>query len=325
MKVNTYVKEGLNFIEVVNDSFLRVIFCDLGASIFNIYFYNESMTHNVKDIKDYKESNCYYGKTVGRTSNRLKGYRFIIDDKIYNLEPNEGVNVLHGGVNGLSTKSFKAKVNTYPEYIEVLFNYTSPHLEAGYPGKVDIEVKYLVYKAIDKLEVRYNAKSDANTLFSLTNHAYFSLGDKDISNLDLYIRGHKYLNVDKSNLIAVDIKDINEVMDFTKYKRISKDINSDYLKGKMMNGYDSYWYFDENNANRINVSLRNDKYRMDIYTDFKGVQIYSSNYEPPFDLDNEIKYRDSVAIEPSDSFYKPNVLLKGQTYSRNITYLFIKK
>ena len=322
MKISTFTKEGLNFIEVSNDSDLKVVFCDLGASIFNIYFHNELMTRNVNYFKDFKNPACYYGKTIGRTSNRLKGYRFDIHNVIYNLEPNEGPNVLHGGRNGLSNKVFKAQVDTFNDYVEVEFTYLSKHLEAGYPGNVNIVVKYIVYKDENKLDVIYSALSDMDTLFSLTNHSYFTLGDNDISNLDLYIKGHKYLNVDKSCLLAKDIRPINDVMDFTKYKKISKDIDSNYLKGKMMNGYDSFWYFDDVNKNRINVSLRNNRYQMDVYTDFEGTQIYSSNYEAPFALQGGLNFRDSVAIEPSDSFYKLPVLLKDHLYSREIRYIF---
>ena len=324
MKVSTYVKEGLNFIEVSNDSFLKVVFSDLGASIFNIYFCDELMTRNVKNVKDFKRPNCYYGKTVGRTSNRLKGYRFEINNEIYNLEPNEGKNVLHGGTNGLSTKRFKASVTSYHDYVEVLFTYVSPHLEAGYPGNIDISVKYKVYNYINKIDVSYEAKSDLDTLFSLTNHSYFSLGEEDISQLELSIKGHRYLNVDKDSLLPLDIEEVNDVMDFNDYKKISKDIDSDSLKGNKMNGYDSFWYFD-NKDEDIKVSLKSEEYQLDIKTDFEGTQLYTTNYEPEFDLNNVCKYRDSAAIEPSDSFYKFPVLFKDQIYQRKITYIFNKK
>lgn len=322
MKLVTYVKEGLNFIEVTNDLDLKVVLCDLGASVFNIYFHDELMTRNVEYVKDYKNPACYYGKTIGRTSNRLKGYRFDIHEVIYNLEPNEGSNVLHGGRNGLSNKIFKTQVDTFNDYVEVKFTYFSKHLEAGYPGNVNILVKYIVYKDINKLDVIYTALSDMDTLFSLTNHSYFTLGDADISNLELFINSHKYLNVDKSNLLAKDIRSVDDVMDFNRYKKISKDIDSDNLKGKMMNGYDSYWYFDDIDEHKVNVSLRNDRYKLDILTNFEGTQLYSSNFETTYKLRGGSSFRDSVAIEPSDSFYKFPVLLKDQPYQRFISYIF---
>ena len=325
MNINTFVEERLNFIEVSNDLDLKAVFCDLGASIFNIYFHDEQMTRNVKDIKDFKSPECYYGKTVGRTSGRLKGYRFDIHDQIYNLEPNENNNVLHGGLNGLSNKVFKAVVNKYDDYVEVVFTYYSPHLEAGYPGNVDIQVRYLIWSHINRVDIRYDAKSDMDTLFRLTNHSYFSLGDENISNLELQIKSHRYLKLNNDDLLPVKPESINDVMDFYNYKKISQDIDDDFLKGKKMNGYDNFWYFDDPNEDIPNVSLRNDRYQLDILASYPGVVLYSSNFEPNFDLNNKVKYRDSVALEPSDDLNQTPVLIKDRLYHRSISYIFSKK
>ena len=324
MRLRSYKQNDITFIEVSNNSHLKVVLIDLGASVFHIYYDEDQLTRNVKDTKDLKRLDCYYGKTIGRTSNRLKGYRFEIHDEIYNLEPNEDSNVLHGGVNGLSFKKFNVTTNTYLDRVEVIFSYLSKHLEGGYPGNIDIKVTYVIYSESNRLEVRYSASSDMDTLFSLTNHTYFSLGNKDISNLELFIRGHHYLNIDKDTLLPISKEPVSSVFDFSKYKLISKDIDNDHLKGKKQNGYDNFFYFDEVNPKLINASLRNKKYRVDIFTDFEGVQIYTSNFEPEFDLDNELKYRDAVALEPSDSFLNYPILLKNNKYSRNITYFFLK-
>lgn len=323
MNVKEYSKENLRFIEVSNDSKLRVIFSDLGASIYQIYFDDVLMTRNALEIKDFKNIGCYYGKTIGRTTNRLKGYRFEINGEIYSLEPNEGNNVLHGGVNGLSTKRFASSISTYNDHIEVIYVYHSGHLEAGYPGNVDIKVTYFIYSDSDKLEVSYEAISDMDTLFSLTNHSYFTLGEKDLSTLDLFIRSHKYIKPNPEDLIPVSVDEVNEVFDFTKFKNINKDIEDQSLKGTRLNGYDHYFYFDDVSSGFINVSLLGQKYRLDISTNFPGTQIYTSNYLAPFKLEGEVNYiRDSVAIEPSDPFDKYPVLLKNTRYSRRIIYSF---
>ena len=322
MKISTFKKENLNFIEVSNDSNLKVVFCDLGASIFNIYFHDELMTRNVKYIKDFKIKNCYYGKTIGRTSNRLKGHFCKIDDKAYELLNNEGDNVLHGGTDGLSNQLFNYYYLESDEYVDLIFSYLSPNLESGYPGNVDVKVSYRIYKKIDQLDVNYYAKTDAKTTFSLTNHAFFCLGDTDLTNLKLFINSSKNLDVNRKDLLPIRVIKNNDVMNFKEFKNINKDIENNYLKGKMMNGYDSYFYFDDVDINKVNVSLKNQKYQLDIKTDFEGVQIYSSNYKPDFELDNKNNYRDSVAIEPSDSFLNINLLDVDQIYSRNISYVF---
>ena len=73
---------------------------------------------------------------------------------------------------------------------------------------------------------------------------------------------------------------------------------------------------------KVNVSLRNDRYQLDILTNFEGTQLYSSNFDTTYKLRGGNSFRDSVAIEPSDSFYKFPVLLKDQPYQRFISYIF---
>ena len=320
--IKQYQLENLDFIEVSNDSHLRVVFSTLGASIFNIYFYDECMTRNVLDVNDFNNSGCYYGKTIGRTSNRIKGNVIEINRKFYKLENNEGKNVLHGGKSSFSNKVFKAEIKECKDFIKIEFTYCSRDLESGYPGNADIKVTYKVYKLIDTLEVKYEGISDKTTLLSMTNHTYFSLGDSDLSKLSLQIHSTRYLEVNKDDLLPKEIKPTDKVMNFSEFKSILKDIDDVSLQGKMMNGYDTFFYFDEVDINKVNVSLKNDKYQLDIKTSFEGLQVYTSNYIPSFKLDNKVMLRDSVALEPSDSFLKLPLLEKGHLYSREIRYIF---
>ena len=320
MNVNVYQKEGLNFVEISNELSLKVVFCDLGASIFNIYFDGELMTRNVRNIKDFKNPKCYYGKTIGRTSNRIKGNKVEINGETYLLENNEGLNVLHGGKSGLSNHRFSFHIDYWLDRTEVVFFYLSKDLEGGYPGNANIEVTYTLYKNLNQLDIKYNASSDKDTLLSLTNHSYFSLGDKDIFHLELKINSEQYLEVNRDDLLPVEVKPLNEVMDFSEFKRIVKDIDSGDLRGKMMKGYDAFFYFGDSKV----ATLRNDKYLLDILTNFEGLQMYTSNYRPAFKVDNDKQVRDSVALEPSDSFLNPRVLNKDEKYSRFISYTFNK-
>lgn len=47
-------------------------------------------------------------------------------------------------------------------------------MEEGFPGKLDVEVRYSVTEE-NELKIKYKAVSDEDTLCSLTNHAYFNL------------------------------------------------------------------------------------------------------------------------------------------------------
>ena len=322
MNVNYSSKNNLNFIDVYNDYGLRVIFCDLGASIFNILFNNESMVRNVKDIEDYKRPDCYYGKTIGRTSGRIRGDLITINDKSYQLESNERGNVLHGGKSGFSNQRFNFRVEIFAEHIDVVFNYLSKDLEGGYPGNVNVEARYVVHKRENRIDVLYNASSDQDTLLCMTNHSYFTLGDKNLSNLELKINAHTYLANDEKDMLPKGKEAVNNILDFTEFKKICQDIEDPSLKGPAMNGYDNLYYLDEVNEEVLNASLRNDRYQLDIISNYEGLVVYTSNYKPNFELNNSIQIRDSIALEPSDSLLDSHLLLKDHLYSRKISYIF---
>lgn len=325
MKIRYFSKCGLNFIEVSNNSHLMVTLCDLGASVFQIRFDKEMMTRNVIELEDYLKDDCYYGKTIGRTSNRLKGHVFEIENNIYHLDNNEGDNVLHGGREGLSTKVFSPSVKTYGWYTEVRYKYFSKHLEGGYPGNISIDVIYLIYQDIDRIDIRYEASSDLTTLFSLTNHSYFCLGEKDISHLELYLRSNKFIRVHPNDLLPIRIEPMNKVFDFRKYKNLSLDIFDPLLQGKLLNGYDHYFYFDDINPKKISASLRSKKYRLDIFTNYEGIQVYTSNQPHNYLVNKENIIHDAVALEPSDTFFYYPVLKSNEKYIRGISYIFLKR
>ena len=322
MNVNYFNKNNLNFINVYNDLGLKVVFCDLGASIFDIIFNNESMVRNVKDIEDYKRPDCYYGKTVGRTSGRIRGDEIVINDKTYKLESNERGNVLHGGKSGFSNQRFNFRVEIFAEHIDVVYNYLSKDLEGGYPGNVNVEVRYAVQRRENRIDINFNARSDQDTLLCLINHSYFTLGDEDLFNIELKINAHTYLANDEKDMLPKGKEAVNDVLDFTEFKKICKDIEDPSLKGPAMNGYDNLYYLDEVNLHVVGASLRNDRYQLDILSNYEGLVVYTSNYKPNFELNNKEQLRDSIALEPSDSLLDSHLLLKDHLYSRKISYIF---
>ena len=321
MNVNYFSKNDLNFVNVYNDLGLKVVFCDLGASIFDIIFNNESMVRNVKNLEDFKRPDCYYGKSIGRTSGRLRGDEIVINDKTYKLEGNERGNVLHGGKAGFSNQRFTFRVEIFAEHIDVVCDYLSKDLEGGYPGNVNVEVRYVVRRQENRIDINYNARSDQDTLLCMTNHSYFTLGDKNLSNLELKINAHTYLVNDEKDMLPKGKEAVNNVLDFTEFKKICKDIEDPSLKGPAINGYDNLYYLDEVGEEVLNASLRNDRYQLDIISNYEGLVVYTSNYKPNFELNNSEQIRDSVALEPSDSLLDDHLLLKDHLYSRRISYI----
>ena len=106
-------------------------------------------SHNKeKDI----ERDPYYGCIVGRVANRICNGKFNLNNQSYNLAINNGPNALHGGLQGFDTKIWEIiKVNDINtehykinENNSVLFKYTSIDSEEGYPGTLEIYVRYTI-------------------------------------------------------------------------------------------------------------------------------------------------------------------------------------
>ena len=180
--------------------------------------------------------------------------------------------------------------------------------------------------AVDKdtLEVKYSARSDADTVLSLTNHSYFTLGCKSIRGLTLYVNADKYLKVDPDALIAESIEPVTSILDFRNPKKLTKNILDESLQSSRLNGYDHFLYFSNKGIENKNVVLSNSKIEMQVFTDFEGVQIYTSGFASECELYPEgPELHHSVAIEPSDSFNKLHFLKKDSLYSRSIKYIFL--
>lgn len=283
---------------VIKNEYLEVTLSTLGASIYRIIFNGEEMVLTPKDQKDFLKPNVYYGKTIGRLCGRIEAKPF----KNYNPEDNENGVSLHGGNNGFSSKIFN--VENKPTFAE--FHYLSKDGESGYPGNVILRVKY---ELIDRsLIVSYFAVTDKQCLLSLTNHAYFCLGESSLDNLFLQMNNDKYIVVD-DRLLPV------------KYESIPSKWN--FVSGKQMNetgDIDNYFLFKEKK-----VSLMSDKYLMNIATNFEGVQLFTDHWVDSIGvLTSEQKVHRSIAIEPQDSQLDRKELLPKENYERYIKYTFRK-
>ena len=278
-----------------------------------------------KDLDDYSMNNMYHGKTIGRTANRIKGDVIKIDSKSYVLEENEFGNTLHGGAEGLSTKTFKYKVLDYKTSTKLVFSYISKDGESGFPGKLKTVVTYKVAKEKPEFRIDYKASSDKPTLCDLTNHAYFNLGEESIKPLSLKIISSKYLLTTTDELLPLSMKDVFEELDFRNFRRIKKGLKSPEIKKGKANGYDHYLLFDEIST-KPQIILKSKDVKLKINSNFEGVQIYTDNYE------DDIKYLNTnetinrgIAIEPMDNYLNRKILRPGEKYTRYIKYRFLGK
>ena len=326
----TLIKETyhahLAFIKVVNGVGLTVIFCSLGASIFSIDYLGEKMTYNPKNIRDFLRKNVYHGKTIGRVAGRIKDSKIVIKNKTIKLASNEGVNTLHGGKGAISEKAFKHLIKKYDDKVQILFSYLSRDCEAGFPGDARIEICYTIYNKEAKIDIDLSCKVSETCPISLTNHSYFCLAEHNINNLSLYVNASQFIEMNPINLVMERAKEVPSFLDFRSLKPLINDIDHKEMNVGMLKGYDHFLLLDKQEDEKPQISLENSKFRLDIFTDFDGVVIYTDNYDPKFKANNsKEKIRRGIAIEPQLNSLGDRLLNKNELFKHYITYRFEEK
>ena len=316
MKKEVFQKEGLTFVSIENEK-IKLTLCTLGASIYRVE-YNGITMNLTPEEKYFSIEKYYHGKTIGPIPNRMKGSDVFVDRKMYVLESNEGENTLHGGHTGYSTKVFDYQIEEKKDYTNVIFVLHLSEDDHSLPGDVTIYVKYHLEEDEESFSLVFNALSSRDTYLSLTNHTFFTLGDSNINKLMMMIPAFEYVKTDARELLPLEKERIVECLDFNEMKPLMKDINNLLLMNHRAKGYDHCFYLDDNF-----VVLRNDKYELDIHTNFECVQVYTDNYiDDASYCGTRDMIRRGVAIEPEDNILERTVLKGGETYYRFIKYTF---
>jgi len=274
------------------------------------------------------QSNLYFGCTVGRVANRIRRATFVLDATTYKLAANDGTNHLHGG----STRSFdKVEWSAETKRSElgpgVVFRYTSPHLEEGYPGRLDTTVTYTL-SAEDELRIDYEARSDRPTPVSLTNHTYWNLsgdGAGTILDHELQLQADRYAVSDGELLPTGEIKSVDGTpLDFREKRSIGSRINE--LEGTAARGYDLNYVLSGSRSEPVVVARLSDPSSgrvVELLTTQPCMQVYSGNLLTPTTgkLGAHYAVRSGMCLEPQgypDAVNNPSfdsiVLNPGDVY-----------
>ena len=322
------------YAHVLSSSKTTVTFIDYGARIQSLIFDGTSCVCGFSDMAGYIKDGDYHGSIVGRYANRISEGKFSLNGKEYTLACNESARGchLHGGNIG-----YDSRLWTLSDFGENYITYSlfSPDGEEGYPGNLTISVTYTLEN--DALTIAYTAKSDADTVINLTNHAYFNIGGV----------GEESVREQTLTLFADAIAEVNEILipsgkllpvaggafDFTEGKKIGKDIDADDPQIAVGGGYDHGFRLYQNTPCAI---LHSDKsgITMEIDTTEGGIQMYTGNFmtaDNPFFGKYPQKANEAVALECNrlpDSPNRPEfpscILKAGEVYTQTTTYRFSK-
>ncbi len=155
------------------------------------------------DLASYLGKSNYFGASVGRYANRIRGGRFTLDGRDYTLARNDGPNTLHGGTEGFDRRLWSIEAVEGGATPSVTLRYVSPDGEEGFPGTLTATVTYTL-SAADTLRIEYRATTDRPTLVNLTNHSYFNLAGEgsghSILDHRIMIPADRYTPVDETQI-----------------------------------------------------------------------------------------------------------------------------
>lgn len=292
------------------------------------------------DLAAWEKSTGYFGATVGRYGNRIANGKFQLDGKEYSLATNNdpgGIPChLHGGIRGFDKVVWSGEPFESPDAVGVVLTYRSVDGEEGYPGNLDVMVKYLLTTE-GELSFQVEAVTDAPTPINVVQHTYWNLtGDSKntILNHELQLMADEFLPTDAGLIPTGELAPVKDTpMDFTSPTVIRSRIDQDTEALKFGGGYDHCWVVreaGEKGGVRTAAILHDPESGrvMEVLTNQPGVQFYSGNFleGDPSELRTALcletqRYPDS----PNQPDF-PNCILKpGETYHHSQIFRFSTK
>lgn len=284
-------KDGkiVNLYTLTNKNGVSASFTDLGGTWVSMMVPDkdgkfEDVCLGYDTVAGYENNIPHFGSIIGRYANRIPEGKFTIDGKEFQLALNNGNNALHSGPDYWHDRIWEVGTFEDEDRDMISFMLISPDGDQGFGGEARVNVSY-VLSDDNSLTIGYSFVCDKKTAVNLTNHAYFNLAGQDSKNIydqEVMILADSFLPCDENSVPTGEIRKVeNTAMDFRKYKKIGKEIDSDYESVVQGNGFDHNWIIRDYDGNlRLAAKAKdeNSKRVMEVYTDLPGVQFYTGNY-----------------------------------------------
>ncbi|WNJ16560.1 aldose epimerase family protein [Pontibacter sp. G13] len=272
---------------LANDHGMQVSIMNYGATITSI-----KIPHSDGSLKEitcgfdtfegyfgdaYVANAPYFGGTVGRYCSQIKDAQFSLGGETYSLAANVGNNNLHGGVQGFDKQIWQAEPFQTTDVVGVEMKLTSPHMEEGFPGNVEVTVRFSLTQD-NTLNIEYQAETDQETPLALTNHTYFNLGGFEQGNEAHQVKVHasRKLQLDETGAATgAEITLDGAVDDLRNGKSIGE------VHAAMNTGFEHYYLFDKEPfafAPVAEIHDPNSGLTMEVATSEPGMLFYSGMY-----------------------------------------------
>ena len=314
---------------VIKNESLEVTLLDYGAIVQSLKFKGVDVALGFDTVLKYEKDKSGFGAVIGRVANRIKGGKFSIGKKTYNLFKNNGNNTLHGGQYGFN--KFIWEVESYSD-TEIRFKRFSPDGEEGFPGNLLVGVRYYLDGA--NLGIEYFAVANKDTVINLTNHTYFNFNEgENVEKMFLSINADYFTPVDKNLIPTGEIREVKDTpMDFTWAKFIGKDIDVEDEQLEIAGGYDHNFVLNGEGFREAAVlSSARKNILMRCYTDRPAVQLYTGNFLRGQKGKGDVSYgkRYGVCLETqafpnavNEKAFPSCLLEKGQIFKSVTEYRF---
>ena len=275
-----------------NGQGLRLSAINLGGIVTSLHVpdrqgRSDNVVLGLPTLTDYVERNPHFGTIVGRYGNRIAAGRFTLDGSDFQLPLNDGPNSLHGGRKGFGARWWDIEPVPADAHgnVALLLSYTSVDGEEGYPGTLQVTVRYTL-DTEQGWRIDYRAETDRPTVLNLTHHDYFNLaGSGSVMDHELQLMASRYTPVD-ATLIPVGIADVTGTpFDFRVPTRIGARIREPHEQLVRGRGYDHNWVLDRDrnlSADGLTLAARLSHATsgrvMEVHTTEPGVQFYSGNF-----------------------------------------------
>lgn len=317
-----------------NDSGMSVTLLTYGATIQSLIVPDKhgnptDVVLGFDTIEGYLNTTTYAGATIGRCANRTEGATFTHNGMVYPLTPNENGNHHHGGLQGFD----KVLWDVSHSDNHVSFHYTSPHMEEGYPGTLEVVVTYTLTQT-HTLAIEFQANCDQDTLCSLTAHSYFNLSGHSsgtIGTQSLALWAPSYTPTKEGNIPTGEVIDVaGTPFDLSTATLLSSLISHPALSSSK--GLDHNFMRSSSKFTPVaQLYSPETGISMALTTSLPAIQVYTAGFFPRQDGKNKVVYDQwhGVALEPQfppDAVHHhhfPSPLLsKENQYLHHVTYIF---
>ncbi|MBQ0138321.1 MAG: galactose mutarotase [Kurthia sp.] len=225
--------DGIAIIEttMTNRNGMAVSSCTYGATLTKILVADyegklENVVCGFPSVDGYVQQPQFFGATIGPFAGRLQNAEIQIDEQIFQIQPNEGEHLLHGGTNGFHQAIWRVSVEETIDTASTIYelNYLS-----DYPAEIHMKVTFTLTDK-DELIILYEGTPNADTLLNCTNHSYFNLsGDlkRSIHQQQLKIPAVNFIPINQSGLPLGEVRAVEgTVFDFENGKRLEEIIGA---------------------------------------------------------------------------------------------------